>query len=99
MWTNVKKSTRHSGSCISASGAVNTSIVHHCDTQGPDLVLHPVNQSTEVFTFFLFYFYYTLSVVFNAFFVLIILRYPTGQQVVIKNKGYHYVLDTCFRDK
>lgn len=42
------------GYCVSASGAVNTSIVHHYDTQGPDLVLHPVSQSTEVFTFLIF---------------------------------------------
>ena len=45
------QSTGHSGSCVSASGAVNTSIVHHYDTQGPDRILHPVSQSTEVFTF------------------------------------------------
>ena len=30
---------------------------------------------------------------------LVILRYLTGQQVVIKNKRYHYMLDTCFNDQ
>ena len=30
---------------------------------------------------------------------VIILRYHTGQQVALKNKRYHHMLDTCFGDQ
>ena len=43
--------------------------------------------------------YYILSVLCNASFGLIILRYLTGQHVVTKNKCYRHMLDTVFGGK
>jgi len=47
----------------------------------------------------MFYFYYANSVLWNAFFGLIILRYPIGLKVMRKSKGYYQMLDTCFGDQ
>ena len=40
----------------------------------------------------------TLNVLSNDSFRLMILRFLTGQQVLIKNKWYHHMIHTCFGD-
>ena len=55
--------------------------------------------TTKKFFFFFFFFFLHSECTLQCFFRADYSKSLTGQQVVIKNNGDHYILDTCFGDK